>query len=55
MEKCHCSNVRFDAVLELSLVKNLPVDQVAEECGVSSICTACKEDFLEFCKKKIVL
>ncbi|MCB1156105.1 MAG: hypothetical protein H7A25_02295 [Leptospiraceae bacterium] len=53
MDKCHCSNVKFEKVVEMARQKGCSAQAIAEELEISRICTACKDDFNHFCQKHL--
>ena len=55
MEKCHCSGIKFEEVVETAVSKMMDYREAAKDLDVSETCTACKEDMINFCEKKLGL
>jgi bacterioferritin-associated ferredoxin len=55
MEKCHCSGVRFEKVVETAKRDCISFREAAKFLDVSETCTACKEYMIDFCEKKMGL
>ena len=55
MEKCHCSGVRFEKVVETAKRDCISFKTAAKSLDVSETCTACREDMIEYCEDKLGL
>ncbi len=55
MEKCHCSGVRFEKVVETAKKECISFRDAAKSLDVSETCTACRQDMIEFCEVKLGL
>ena len=55
MEKCHCSGVRFEKVVETARRECISFQTAAKSLGVSETCTACRADLIEYCEVKLGL
>lgn len=55
MEKCHCSGIRFDKVVEIAKQESIEFLEVAKKLDVSETCTACKEDMITYCESRLKL
>ena len=53
MNKCHCSGVNFESILYRNTKCAKSYDEIAKDCDISQICTACKDDFVDFCKRRL--
>ncbi|MCB1141004.1 MAG: hypothetical protein H7A24_02605 [Leptospiraceae bacterium] len=51
MEKCHCSGVRFEKVIEVARQMGIDYKDAARKLDVSETCRACKDDFTSFCER----
>ncbi|NBU98761.1 MAG: hypothetical protein EBS19_11225 [Spirochaetia bacterium] len=50
MDKCHCSGVRFEKVVEKAKRESISFQKAAKSLDVSETCTACRMDMIEFCE-----
>jgi bacterioferritin-associated ferredoxin len=55
MEKCHCSGVKFEKVVETARRENVSFQTAAKSIDVSETCTACRKDMVEYCEVKLGL
>jgi bacterioferritin-associated ferredoxin len=55
MEKCHCSGVRFEKVVETARRECISFQAAAKSLDVSETCTACRTDLIEYCEVKLGL
>ncbi len=55
MEKCHCSGIRFEKVLEKAQIEEKDYREAAKELDVCETCRACKEDLIQFCESHMNL
>lgn len=53
MEKCHCSGVSFQKVIEICIEKNCHYSEAAKLLDVSETCTACRNDLKEYCENRL--
>ncbi len=50
MQKCHCSGVSFETIVEIAQKRRCSYMQVSKELGVSKICRACTEHVKTYCE-----
>lgn len=55
MEKCHCSGIRFEKIVEIAKQESREFLDVAKKLDVSETCTACKEDMISYCESRLKL
>ena len=55
MEKCHCSGVRFEKIVEIAKQESASFLEVAKQLDVSETCTACKHDMISYCETNLNL
>ena len=55
MDKCHCSGIQFDKIIEICKSESKDYRKVAKSLDISETCTACKEDMVAYCEKKLGL
>jgi cytidine deaminase len=55
MEKCHCSGVRFEKIVEIAKQESASFLVVAKQLDVSETCTACKQDMISYCETNLNL
>ncbi len=55
MEKCHCSGVKFEKIVEITKQGSASFLEVAKELDVSETCTACKQDMISYCESNLNL
>lgn len=53
MNKCHCSEVFFNDILDVVKETNRPIMEVANEMGAAKTCTACISDMLSYIQNEL--
>lgn len=52
MDKCHCSGIKFEKILEEAEKRSTSYKEVAKELKAGHVCTACREDMSMFCENR---
>ncbi|MCE9501487.1 MAG: hypothetical protein K8R21_13455 [Leptospira sp.] len=55
MDKCHCSGISFEKIVDSAKRRNCSYKQVVTELGVADTCTACKIDLEQYCDSRLDL
>ncbi|EQA35382.1 hypothetical protein LEP1GSC050_3316 [Leptospira broomii serovar Hurstbridge str. 5399] len=55
MEKCHCAQVKFEAIVQTAISEGKDYRDVVKACGAAETCTACKEYLIAYCEDKLQL